>query len=111
MSPDAQRVAIAGAVGWNIHLGGGWCSRKNLDENSPLDKRRMFDPLDDLNAMHEVERTGLTGSSVAGWRVCHIYEGHLKTITESSGYTIWHATAAQRSEAFLKTLNLWNDSK
>ena len=69
------------------------------------------DYLNDLNAMHEAEKV-----------LIRIYEppsAHKDYDTklwakmrddglELNGYT-WHATAAQRAEAFLKTLNLWEE--
>lgn len=75
------------------------------------------DPLTDLNACHEMEKTlkpkllkfppsANTGSSI--WRN---YMRILCEVSQSQGTPVYHATAAQRAEAFLRTLNLWTDQK
>ena len=56
----------------------------------------------DLNAMHEGERARICGTLDMEYRkhlgdVCGQYQ------------IIWHATARQRAEAFLRTLNLWTE--
>lgn len=56
---------------------------------------------EDLNAMHAAEN-GLNNQSKA------IYREKLCIVTLNNGGPI-HATASQRSEAFLRTLNLWKD--
>jgi len=56
----------------------------------------------DLNAMHEAEKVL---HDMENWEACN-YENQLNTMT--SNWT-WHATAAQRAEAFLKSLNKWED--
>jgi len=54
------------------------------------------DYLNDLNAMHEAEKV-LTPEQ------CDSYQ-HLLGMTVNRP---WHATATQRAEVFLQTLNLW----
>lgn len=62
----------------------------------------MIDYLNDLNAMHEAEKT-LFPKHEAKWAM---------TMSEVCGHSwriIYTATAAQRAEAFLKTLGLWEE--
>ncbi len=54
------------------------------------------DYLGDLNAMHEAEKA-LTGEQ--SWQYVQLLSGY-----SNEG---WCATAAQRAEAFLRTLGLW----
>lgn len=105
MKPEAQRIAIAEACGWakDISINGNqtWSSRR--------DKLRQVhelpDYLNDLNAMHEAEKV-LTAEQQKD------YVQWLLVITVATDNPLahdWNATAAQRAEAFLRTLNLWND--
>lgn len=55
----------------------------------------------DLNAMHEAEKV-LTELQ------CGFFRTHLRERLENY---IWHATARQRAEAFLRTLGKWEDAK
>ena len=62
----------------------------------------------DLNAMHEAEKVLM--ERLDHWWDYHTELKALKIMSEyGKGGTI-HATAAQRAEAFLKTLNLWKKS-
>jgi hypothetical protein len=73
---------------------------------------RAFVPnyLNDLNAMHEVEKV-LTHLG--------LYAEHLERICRSQsamkfaapGVWLVHATAAQRAEAFLRTIGKWEDGR
>jgi hypothetical protein len=96
MTPEQQRIAIAEACGWTeMRMGA-----SDLIGTSP-DGRiswQLPDYLNDLNAMHEAEKV-LTKEQ--RWE----YIGNLGT-EEAFTWTCLHATAAQRAEAFLKTLNL-----
>ena len=92
MSPKAQRVAIAESVGIHLHDGDHAPSNYMFVTDLP-------DYLNDLNAMHEAEKM-LTREQI------EIYCEHLNP----KNYGIWwgiHATAAQRSEAYLKTIGKW----
>ena len=104
MKPEAQKIAIAEAcpelfqwvadvrsVYWN----------KNLEHG-----RTYVNPLNDLNACHEAEKM-LMGMSKIGDTMIEEYEDYLATMWDCS--FVFHATAAQRAEAFLKTLNLLKD--
>ena len=107
MSPDAQRIAIAEACGWksigrekNLPLYG-WISPGPLEE--------IPDYLNDLNAMHEAEKI-LTGDDYYKYS-CHIYEAACKTQKKTGQWRFIGATAAQRAEAFLRTIGMWEDSQ
>ena len=78
------------------------------------------DYLNDLNAMNEAEKTITQRDRSIYWNelmksvgpdgevdLVDDY-GEQSTSPSTSGFSIVHASAAQRSEAFLKTLNLWN---
>lgn len=69
------------------------------------------DYLNELNAMHEAEKT-LTKEQ------CNQFNSLLmdtklprKEMTSESEKWSWHATAAQRAEAFLRTIGKWEESK
>ena len=107
MTPEAQRIAIAEACGWqdfyteaNEFRGtppGTWAySNRTVyqDGSAPVP-----DYLNDLNAMHE-----------AGKVLPDLYAYQLELIRvceKTDGRSAWRATASQRAEAFLRTLNLW----
>lgn len=60
----------------------------------------------DLNAMHEAEK-------VLDQMQARIYADHLAESEQDgtwAGCHIWHNTAAQRAEAFLRTLGKWDQS-
>lgn len=133
MSPDAQRIAIAEACGWfdikrsegfPPHLIG---QHPNLQvpEGCCLYRRPIPDYLNDLNAMHEAEKVlvgwlGPYGCERLTPDAYHHYELMLYRVFRKmpkDAYVHWSdlggergllcSTAAQRAEAFLKTLNLW----
>lgn len=106
MTDDEIRVKIAEACWWD-------------DLRSELDDRAQFrvstrggfvyvgDPLNDLNACHEMEKALTYDQS---W----VYDRLLSEILGTGGGIVtcvvpewsWHATARQRAEAFLKTINV-----
>jgi len=118
MKPDQQRIAIAEACGFaDIMLPMGFHQQLSDEKSKQCGGRWRFeipDYLNDLNAMHEAEKvlwdTGkameftnqLVGivCSARGFRWDKgTPDDHLMCLS--------HATAAQRAEAFLRTLNLW----
>lgn len=121
MTPEAQRIAVAEACGWNIQDAAcptgvrmwthpkhpyGWRADSDLP-NYPAD----------LNAMHEAEKV-LTFSQRAEYAVnlqeilgCCIvgyvsgdYHNELRQLAKFAG-----ATAAHRCEAFLRTIGRWEE--
>ena len=102
MIPEAQRIriAIAQACGWK-HVSGERWVRKEEDHVFGYSPPHYSS---DLNAMHEAEKV-LKGDRQKG-----DYVDWLHRITKASRvFAITHATAAQRAEAFLRTLGKWRD--
>jgi hypothetical protein len=113
MTDEQMRIAIAEACGWNS------IREQDYDHGySGNDVRQMwvglspdlneFEQLPDycnnLNAMHEAEKV-LTEKGVNAWwaYVAHINRNNPTPFRAESAV---HATARQRAEAFIKTLNL-----
>ena len=95
MKPELQRIRIAEACGWHCNQFGLW----GIDfadgvSGSPPDYPN------DLNAMHEAEKI-LTAQQ----RRTYVNRIFNLPVSECESNTF--ATAAQRAEAFLRTLNLW----
>ena len=117
MKTEEQRIAIAEACGWKFSghpdietqcvgwtLGSSpWALNPKGDMVSRFE---CPDYLNDLNAMHEAEKVRFFGESDEQLRDSIIYIGWLGKLTNDDP---WFATAAQRAEAFLRTLNLWKD--
>ena len=95
-------MAIAEACGWESETTGpSWCEYET----------KMPDYCNDLNAMHEAEKM-LTHEqqvqfSVELWKLTtsHVPSSRAAWID----FTIAHATAAQRAEAFLRTIGKWEE--
>jgi len=88
VTPEAQRIAIAEACG---------------EDSDSIVRELIPDYLTDLNAMHEAEK-------VLNEKQDHIMNDTLWDMCEGRKY-LWHATAAQRAEAFLRTIGKWEESK
>jgi hypothetical protein len=111
MTDNEQRIVIAEACGWRevVLLGGQVLGFPCLDSYL---SREVPDYLNDLNAMHEAEKT-LNGNHQ---RIAN-YQDALIRVVGITGFgpfgTIenWllHATARQRTEAFLRTLGKWKE--
>lgn len=131
MTPEAQRIAIAEAckfarfrqdedVTWNYGNFNGFENQKKChDCGYSLHSENwgghecdwLPDYLVDLNAIHEAISEKSRGPS---FRAC--FELILQQIVTRDDpdagsllFYLIHATAAQRAEAFLRTLNLWKD--
>ena len=109
MTPEAQRIAIAEACGWKH--GGEYGAMWHHPKGPPVGFIPEF--LSDLNAMHEAEK--LLSDKGESVRQCYLDNLCIATNGESaemdgSYKEVWamcYATATQRCEAFLGTLNLW----
>jgi hypothetical protein len=107
MTPDQQRIAIATACGWTdirrqrLYAGDQdlWGTKITGGEKH---RNRLPDYLNDLNAFHEMEKV-LTSEQVTS------YVDFLELMNERWS-TPAFATAPQRAEAFLRTLNLWQST-
>ena len=119
MSPEAQRIAIAEACGWvreytNVQT---WNAGLNSSEGGYEPIRTMLfrrkgkcfsaenlpDYLNDLNAMHEAEKT-LTYAQGGRMTVC------IERMNCAGYGPQLFATAPQRAEAFLRTLGKWGEA-
>ncbi len=122
MTPEAQRTAIAGAC-WHtgikqirtINDDGAYtvlASDQTASGWTGYDAQEIPDYLNDLNAIHDAEKV-LTPVQLG------FYLGTLANMFPYSGMESWsfgfarsiHATAAQRAEAFLRTIGKWDDTK
>lgn len=140
MTPIAQRIAIAEALGWEIpaevyekRIIAGESPRKASGAPPLFGKKPgtendwskdVPDFCNDLNAMHEAEKV-LTDERGKDSFVRHLLDciwrperkhidppkGGWWSITTHEAPKLISATAAQRAEAFLRTLNLWDDTK
>jgi len=86
MKPEQQRIAIAEACGWGV-----FANTRSTD---------LLDYCNDLNAMHEAE-ISLTADQ---W---YKYDSMMPLRDPQK----IHATASQRAEAFLRTINKWEETK
>jgi hypothetical protein len=98
MTPEAQRIAIAKACG-RVQRPDGFWFPKGKNHGS----QGIPDYLNDLNAMHEAELKAL-GLKYDQWT------RELRAICERDRRCIESATAAQRAEAFLRTIGRWENT-
>jgi hypothetical protein len=117
MTPEQQRIAIAEACGWtnvaplivkNVKHEG-----DDITVGISSASGWIPDYLNDLNACHEMEK-GLD------YEQCEAFSTTLADIVHAANrekdyafpwaFARIHATAAQRCEAFLLTLGLWQES-
>lgn len=127
MSPEEQRIAIAESVGWKLSMGTWYrpnftclhikrpCSDGDVNIYPP-------DYLNDLNAMHEVTSRmtvkqkcqfadylyNNSGKDILDYSGVY-YPGEYPTIDLECVFCVANATAAQRAEAYLKTIGKWTD--
>jgi hypothetical protein len=115
MTPDEQRTAIAKICGWTdirrqrLYAGDQdlWGTKLIGGEKH---RNRLPNYLGDLNAMHEAEKV-LTATQLTVYRnTLAIMNGGI-CIDDGGSFVnlsfAVSATAAQRAEAFLRTLGLW----
>lgn len=119
MTPERQRIKIAEACGWKFTQGeDGEChtwypnGEHCCSDFHACPTTCLPDYLNDLNAMHEAEKVLLTGAcdDVRSLYLDYVFlqsegfpdrfETHMTALT---------ATAAQKAEAILKALNLWEE--
>ena len=121
MKPEQQRIAIAEICGWTsiaadypVNINDGDYYTPWPSGRSPSYKySQLPDYLNDLNAMHEAEKC-LLPPERGRWAQC-LEKVVRCNINEVDGIDydelaeLAHATAAQRAEAFLRTLGKWVD--
>jgi len=105
MNQEKQRIAIAEACGKGRY--------EPIVHELPFVKWKRDgvacaapppDYLNSLDAMHEAE-------SILDWNQMNVYQNtHLRRMLTESGW-MCRPTAAQRAEAFLKTLGLWTEEE
>ena len=124
MNPEQQRIAIAEACGWKkmnwneatvygspTHGFRVWKS-KHQDSIMSYKGRggeRIPDYLNDLNAMNSAVLQKFNGPAHEGWAFIDNLRVACGIPHSSACMALVCATAAQRAEAFLKTLNLWTN--
>ena len=111
MNPEQQRIAIAEACGIVGPFDNRWI--KEYEEEggdvhgfTGFEKGELVfipDYLHDLNAMHEAENVLMQADL--------IFEYGMHITTDHHYEHLLRATAAQRAEAFLKTIGKWEDDK
>ncbi len=97
MTPEQQRSAIAEACGWKTGY------------RDPEAWHPLPDYLNDLNAMHEAEKVLSRGQNYNQSRGFGRYKTALAEVCDEQ-HPI-DATAAQRAEAFLRTIGKWQEAK
>ena len=109
MNKKDQQIAIAKACGWTRHPNADWKRHDIYVMFNPAgDHATVPDYLNDLNAMHEAERYQNFHLESRLDPKAQDYRGELmKICLRDMSNDIFSATAAQRAEAYLKTLNLW----
>lgn len=134
MTPEKQRIKIAEACGISIkEATDGWFdiweNGINRATGSSLEKCISYLPdyLNDLNAMHEAEKNlhhqGFRIVKIYAWllnqvtsNTLHLWEQNEYGMCDNWEISLWdcgltaHATATQRAEAFLRAMNLWEES-
>jgi|14BtaG_2_1085337.scaffolds.fasta_scaffold01938_2 hypothetical protein len=112
MNPEQQRIAIAEACGWTecrlIKSYDGEQVPYGVAPNESPILKETPDYLYDLNAMHEAEEVLFA----RGWEWQVRYYDRLCAMSgcSNSGVHTLTLTAAQRAEAFLKTIGEWADA-
>jgi len=108
VTPEAQRIAIAEACGWTNVTPRIVKNVKHKGDDITVgiwsDDGWIPDYLNDLNAMHEAEKVLVSLQWVS-------YLRRLQTLCYESVTWAIHATAAQRAEAFLRTIGKWEEAK
>ncbi len=111
MTEEQQRIAIAKACGLTIvsdgithHLTP--CGKKTEHDPEGCLLKECPDYLNDLNAMHEAEEMMIEKdqSFKARYRIKLVFNSDYSVDNRQPH---WRATAAQRAEAFLRTIGKW----
>ena len=102
MTPEQQRIAIAEACGWTeISMRCMWgLPPTAIDYGTEECLKHFPDYLNDLNAMHEAEKM--------------LDFNQLRDMEDNVSFRFavlpFHSTASQRAEAFLRTLDKWEET-
>ena len=98
MTDEQINRAIAEACGWSMEDGVWVWTADGID----CTYYELWDWANDLNAMHEAEKV-LTDAQ------CVFFRTYLREQfgPHPASLYVWHATARQRAEAFLRTVGKW----
>jgi hypothetical protein len=99
MTKEQINMAIAQACGWKklLEYNGAW--GRDLQRTYLLP-----DYCNDLNAMHEAEKVLTEPQQSTYAQLLHAAHKRHYLLAD---FCVAHATAAQRAEAFLRTINKW----
>jgi hypothetical protein len=112
MTPEAQRIAIAEACGYaHIRVIEGRGPVVWIMHEGHMEEVRVPKYLSDLNAMHEAEKVLFEKDKTIQFGEARYSSRYRTTLIHQTNGNEWHATAPQRAEAFLRTLNLWDDAQ
>jgi hypothetical protein len=116
MTTNEINIAIAEACGWSRtkEADGSWtiksasgegCNYYPQDIEAAMQLANVPNYLNDLNAMHEAEKVFFaSGVPASRW------EAYDNMLAQScGGFARAHATAAQRAQAFLRTIGKWKE--
>jgi hypothetical protein len=115
MNVDDQRIAIAEACGWKSEPDAYYVDGVRwVKEGVTRATCDLPDYPNDLNAMHEAEGYFIASQPIRPWQYADalmrlLWEQQHDQYCESASFLIAHATAAQRAEAFLKTIGRWKE--
>lgn len=107
MNVIKQRSAIAEACGWKHYHEDLWVP-PNVIEFSELECEALPDYLNDLNAMHEAEKVIRKRTDTYFGELIKVRWRDAQPGRHPADLSPAGATAKQRAEAFLRTLNLWS---
>lgn len=133
MNKDNQNIAISEHCGWkeigksgvyqNVSKGINGCMRNGAVHKKRIEMKLpgansflVPDYVNDLNAMHEAEKHLVDNHTSQDFQIAR-YISHLENIVYYNvrdvgwSFSLTTATAAQKAEAFLKTIGKWEDDK
>lgn len=112
MTPEKQQITIAEACGYKLKSIPQNPNQRTWQYNGIT--RVLPDYLNDLNAIHEAEKVFIGNASSAMTYAMHILRVRGQDINNENddlncdhAWIAANATATERAEAFLKTLDLW----
>jgi hypothetical protein len=112
MKPEEQRIAIAESCGWTDLRWIGAAGEKELYGKPAVRPGGICVPdyLADLNAMLEAEKT--LDEPQSNEYIAFLYYGdrHEHAWDQTAAFEAATSTAAERAEAFLRTINKWEET-
>ena len=108
MTPEQQNRTIAKHCGWMQSKSSMW---EGWWHQTGKNAYQQFCPnyCNDLNAMHEAEKVLNVNEQYLYWIALLETRSRPEDYGDSGDFEAIYATAAQRAEAFLRTLNLWQN--